>query len=306
MDEFEDRLYQSSHCASCRENVSETPFHYSRSCGCIYHFDCLTDLSSCIYHNDSHIASVVDKECIMPSCSSKTDNTVCHVCVKGIIARSIKILTNSGNRLSVGDLFDAVFRIKSLWTDSIAASVNPECVSGNGMFKRRSHPIVAVSWPIIWRAIRKSPDMMVIAGQVWSTWAWIESKLDQVLPKVILYSQISTYVEGLSEANIISFRTSVNLGRTKKFKAVTSTSVRKITRLNCYNKETLLDALALADHNGIPIVDLMKEDAAMKDFIMEVQKSGEALVANRHLYSRRWLGKVDCYEERFAPMWVDE
>ncbi len=305
MGDFGDRLYQSSNCASCRENVAKTPFHYGRLCGCVYHFDCLVDLTSCIYHNDSHVATVVDRECIMPECSTRTNDTVCQACVKGVIARSIRILANNEDCLVVGDLFDLVYHIKTMWTDSIMASVNPECVSEKGMFKRRTHPIVAVSWPILWRAIRNSPDLMVIGGRVWSTWAWIESRLDQQLPRVIRYNQISAYVEGLSEANIISFRTSVNLGRTKKFKAVSSSSIRKVTKLNCYNRETLLGALALADHNGIPIVDLMKEDADMKDLIKDVQESGEALIANRHLYSRRWLTKVDCYA-RFEAMWTDE
>lgn len=283
--------------------MESIPFHYGTECACIYHTDCLSDLTSCIYHQNSKILTTSVDECILSHCSQRTSDVVCSHSITEIEVRVGKILANNGNCIEVSDLFTAVFGIKSMWTTSITASVSKGGVDSDGMFKQRQHPTVFTAWPVIWRHLRASSNFIVEFGMVWVTWKWIEHNLQDILPRLIRYTEITGLIPGITDRHVISFRTAINLGRTEVFRGVDSSSIRKTTPLNCYSSRRLLEALRMADHAGIPIATLMQEDDRMSSFIDELVGRGEVLVANRRVYARSMLEKATGYDERFAPLW---
>jgi hypothetical protein len=262
-------------------------------------------VSSCIYHASNKVTTAINGECLLLACKNKTKggDPVCKRCLSEIETRVGRIISNNRNTMSVQLFFFEVFQIKSMWPTSISTSVNHEGVTETGIFKRRQHPVVFMAWPIIWRHIKACPDFYIDPTRIWATWKWIETKLEVILPKVILYSQIVDYIVGINERHVISFRTAVSLGRTEKFKGIDGNAVHIVTPLGCYNPSMVMDALNMADQSGISVTDLMKEDENMASFIETLVAKGDAMVANRRVYSKRYLKKVHCYESRFKKMW---
>lgn len=203
-----------------------------------------------------------------------------------------KIIGNAGGVIDVGTVFQEVFAIKSLWSETVNC-VSRDAVDLVGNLKRRQHPIVALAWPIVWKTLKEIPDLILVDSQLWLNWHWIETQLDHLLPRIINYNEISTLVPTVDEKRVAAFKTAVQLGKTKVFQGISSSSVHRITKLGCYDYRQTIEKIHSADYSGIAECDLLKENENMIEFIDKAEAEGEAVIIKRRVYSLRNVG--DCH-----------
>jgi hypothetical protein len=279
-------------CATCSKGIVGPPFCYATACHCLYHNGCLEDKRSCIWH-DSSIVVLGENKCCMPRCNASVDDSfVCRSCISELVARLIKVLTTQGCVTTTAGVFDMIFSFSSLWVPSIAPCSS--VINGDGVVQRPVHPVVNVVWPVLWDEIKRSKDIFIVGEDVWLTWYKIEEMLSGFLPRIIRYTEIPELI-GVEPEIVVSFRTAIAMGKTKRFSAVDGTGVRIKTNHSCYSKERLESVLTKADWAGIKIEELMVEDKDMHTFIAELVEEKKAFILNRRVYSRAFLKKAENY-----------
>lgn len=273
------------------------PFCFGTNCSCVYHMGCLEKHDSCIYHNSSLFVSPAS-ECIIPKCKIRHEG-ICNHCSQRITTSLVKLLTNLGFCLSIRALFVETFRIKSIWPASIIKDVSENAVSPGGLIQRMCHPIIMQSWPNIWQSIRNSVEFVVDNGKVWIGWYWIEQKLLHHLPRIIPYSAVPKMVDGVSVPMLVSFRTAIGMGKSKRFQSINKDTFCRRTKYSCHTLDRLQSVIVAADYAGVLIADLMAETEHMDKMIRTLIDRGHAFVVNEYIYSTGFLKRVKEFD-RFS------
>ena len=270
-------------------------------CNCIYHVDCLDTKVTCIAHKSSQLVKVTRSKCIVGGCSSSTTDGICRQSLLEIETRTCKFANSAGGSIEVSKLFVAIFSVKTLWTESVN-DVSCEAVAPDGRFKQRQHPVVAFAWPIIWRHLCSSFELVIVEGVVWLTFAWIESQLSKGLPRFIPYSEIVDLVEHIQPGHVAAFKTAVTLGKCRRFCGTSSTGINIITPLGCYDYKRTIEAVDKADFQGLRLSELMKEHPQMNHFIQRMKIEKRIVISQRKVYSLRYVERCDNFEV-FQAIW---
>jgi hypothetical protein len=289
-----------THCASCRSDILTPPFYYGEKCSCVYHMDCIDDLRSCVHHAGRVLTCTEDK-CIMVNCKfdrAGDASVLCRNCSGQLKLRILKIVEIYNHSTSIPTLFEQIYSINTFWAESVTAVLG-SAVRNNGVFRCAVHPIILTSWNYILGIIRSSPELIDIYDRIYTTWVWIESKLQLLPPQVIEYGRIPQIIPGVTTEHVKAFMMNITMNKSTEFVSVSSFEVRIKTELDCYNIRKTKDAITMAGHTGIPIELLMREDVNMPEYIRVMKDKGEIVIYNRRVYSKSMTRKAKDYEGRF-------
>lgn len=217
-------------------------FVYGVACSCVYD----KPLQICPLHKSSLVV-YNQKQCANPTCKAGARG-FCDACKARIIA-----IVKRATPLTERNFYKLVASLGAFLPQSAVNNLK--------------HPYTVFVYTLITKIIHNSAVFTVQDDTIHLTVTVIEKQLS------------SHPIEFIANPNISEARWSEFLRETQKYTIVGKT-VRRKTKLNCYNLDRLIHVLQNADYEGISLNDLYREHSKMNQLLQQVPH----YKANRRVY----------------------
>lgn len=292
-------------CVACAELVDIREAWFTAECGCAHHAECYQKLR-CVLHGPMAAVCIPLTTCVVCNGKREEGGDMCGSCHKKIVATAVRVLRKQKEGATIRELYHDVMR-QPFWPGICTRHAQMEDINSDGAPSEYTHPYTAFVWHGVAATLATCADIHTDSdGRIWAVGALIEKRVVDLPLRP--YS-----VEELAELDIIQELQMTPHAAINAFVAyltecqdtqVVRLSGGRVRRRTAHNVTSLADterALADVAWEGIPISELCKETEKAADYVIELERTGRAVVISDRVYATANIQPVKGFAEKFKP-----